>query len=163
MTSRGERCYPIQSHETYGFHAGVTPSDRQVLMGLFCPDLVAFFFDPEGTLLSVEQRPVGFFQGVAPPYNIFDERIPALIEGWQAEMGFQPATIKVKKFFSHQPYIGIEDYPSHYDEVLCDPQECKEEKSDIRDSMRLWDEDGQFVLQWGNDYWLDASGEVVSS
>jgi hypothetical protein len=29
--------------------------------------------------------------------------------------------------------------------------------------MELWDEDGQFVLLWGNDYWLDGSGRVVSS
>ena len=33
----------------------------------------------------------------------------------------------------------------------------------MRESMRLWDADGQFVLNWGNDYWLDATGEVVSS
>lgn len=71
--------------------------------------------------------------------------------------------IKVKKFFTQQPYIGIEDYPSHFGEILSDPQECDEEKSDIRDSMRLWDKDGQFVLQWGNDYWLNDSGRVVSS
>jgi len=132
-------------------------------MGLFCPILVAFFFDSEGNLLKVEQRPVGFFQGVTPPYNIYDERIPALIEGWQREMAFQPTTIKVKKFFLQTPYIGIEDYPSHFEEILSDPQECEEEKNDIRDSMRLWDEAGQFVLLWGNDYWLDDSGEVVSS
>lgn len=163
MTQDAERLYPINSHESYGFFAGITSDNSQVLMGLFCPNLVAFLFDSEGDLLSVEQHPVDFFQGITLPYNIYDEKIPTLIEGWQAEIGFQPATIKVKKFFSQQPYIGIEDYPSHFGEILSDPRECEEEKSDIRESMRLWNEDGQFVLQWGNDYWLNGSGDVVSS
>ncbi len=82
---------------------------------------------------------------------------------YRAEIGFQRATIKVKKFFSQQPYIGIEDYPDHFGDILSDPQACEEDKSDIRESMRLWDEDGQFVLQWGNDYWLNNTGKVVSS
>jgi hypothetical protein len=38
-----------------------------------------------------------------------------------------------------------------------------EERADVRESMQLWDADGQFVLYWGNDYWLDDSGEVVAS
>jgi len=145
MAHDAERRYPINSHAGHFFFAGVTLDKRQVLMGLFCPNLVAFCFDAEGNWLSVEQRPVGFFQGVTPPYNIYDERIPALIEKWQADMGFQPATIKVKKFLSQHPYIGIEDYPSHFGEILSDPQECEEEKRDIRDSMRLWDTERQFV------------------
>jgi hypothetical protein len=110
MAQDAERRYPIKSHEAYFFFSGRTPDNRQVLMGLFCPNLIAFFFDSEGKLLNVEQRPVGFFQGVTPPYKIYDERIQALIDDWQAEIRFQPATIKVKKFFSQQPYIGIEDY-----------------------------------------------------
>jgi hypothetical protein len=26
-----------------------------------------------------------------------------------------------------------------------------------------WHAEGQFVLWWGNDYWLDGDGEVTSS
>jgi hypothetical protein len=59
--------------------------------------------------------------------------------------------------------LSVCNYPSHFEEILSDPQECEEAKSDICDSMRQWDGDGQFVLQWGNDYWLNDSGEVVSS
>ena len=38
-----------------------------------------------------------------------------------------------------------------------------EEKADVRESMAFWDQDGLFVLLWDNDYWLNGSGEVVSS
>ena len=78
-------------------------------------------------------------------------------------MGLRPATIKVRKFFARKPYVGIEDYPAHFGEILSDPEAAEEEKDDVRDPMGLWDQDGQFVLQWGNDYWLDDAGEVVSS
>ena len=163
MAKRHERRYAIKSHETYFFYAGVTPDKQQVLMGLACPNLVAFRFDKEGNLLRTEQRPVPFFQGVKPPYDIYDERIPPLMEAWKMDMRFRPAKIKVKKFFSEEHYIGIEDYPSHFHEILIDPAVDDDDKADGRNSMKLWDKDGQFVLQWGNDYWLDESGEVVSS
>src|SRR5205814_740764 len=136
---------------------------QQVLLGLACPNLLAFRFDQEGNLLWTEQRPVPFFQGVTPPYEIYDPRIPPLMEAWKVEMRFHPAKIKVKKFFSEQFFVGIEDYPSHFQEILNDPAAGDSEKADVLDSMKLWDKDGQFVLQWGNDYWLDKAGEVVSS
>ena len=158
-----ERLYAIQPHDYYFFHTGVTPAEEQLLMGLYCPNLIAFRFDVEGNLLGTEQRQVPFFQGVTPPYNIYDNRIPPLMETWKNEMRFREATIKVKKFFSREPYIFIEDYPSHFLEILSDPNADEEEKADIRDSMKLWDKDGQFVLQWGNDFWLDETGEVVST
>jgi hypothetical protein len=100
---------------------------------------------------------------VRPPYDIYDERIATLLNAWQKEIGFRPATITVKKFFSVEHYIGIEDYPSHFAEILSDPEATEDERIDVRDSMTLWDRDGQFVLLWGNDYWLNSSGDVVSS
>jgi hypothetical protein len=158
-----ERRYPIRSHDGYFFYTGRTRDDGQVLMGLFCPDLVAFYFDLEGNLLRSGRRPVPFWQGVNTPYDIYDERIPPLIKAWKKEMGLRPATIKVMKFFSKKHGIGIEDYPSHFHETLSDPAADEEEKAAVRESLASWDEDGQFVLLWGNDYWLDGSGEVVSS
>ena len=158
-----ERRYAIQPHDAYFFYTGVTLNSEKVLMGLFCPSLVAFHFDLEGNLLRIDQRPVPFFQSVNPPYHIYDERIPPLIEAWKKAMRLQHTTIKVKQFFSREYYIGIEDYPSHFHEILSDPASDDDEKADVRDSMKLWDKDGQFVLMWGNYYWLDKSGEVVSS
>src|SRR5205823_2367085 len=120
MAEAYERRYAIRPDEGY-FSAGVTPDGEQVLMGLFCPNLVAFRFDPEGNLLGSEQRPVPFFRDVTPPYDIYDSRIQPMIEAWKEEMGFRPATISVRKFWSAEHYVGIEDYPSHFHEVLSDP------------------------------------------
>lgn len=157
------------------FDAGMTGDGRQVLMGLDCPDLVAIFFDAAGDLIRHEARHLEFLQrsglivdgepieGAVGYYDIDDERILHRIVAWQEELQFRSTTIRVKRFFLDELGIGIEDYPSHFGEILVDPGASDEEKRDLRDSMRLWDADGQFVLHWGNDYWLDDSGEVTSS
>lgn len=166
--------YPIQSGQGY-FDAGMTGDGRQALMGLHCPDLVAIFFDASGDLISHEARHLEFLQcsgvivdgepidGAVGYYDIYDERIPPRIVAWQEELEFRPATIRVRRFFLGELGIGIEDHPGHFGEILDDPGASDEEKDDVRDSMRLWDADGQFVLHWGSDYWLDDSGEVTSS
>jgi hypothetical protein len=158
-----ERRYPIQSHDAYSFYTGFSLSNEQVLVGVYCPTLVALWFDVDGSLLRTSHLPIPFFQRATPPYDIYDDRLPPLIEAWKQDMELRPATIKVKKFFAEQWHIGIEDYPAHFEEVLSDPAADEDEKADMRDSMELWDKDGQFVLLWGNDYWLNDSGEVVSS
>ena len=162
MADKRGRLYAIKPDEGY-FSAGVKPGGEQVLMGLFCPNLVAFRFDRDGYLLGCEQHPVPFFRDVKPPYDIYDDRIQPMLVAWKAEMELSPATIRVRKFFSDEHYIGIEDYPSYFHEILSDPAADVEEKADARQSMELWDKHGQFVLHWGNDYWLDESGRVVSS
>ncbi|WP_406698461.1 hypothetical protein V5E97_06255 [Singulisphaera sp. Ch08] len=69
----------------------------------------------------------------------------------------------MKKFSIADYGIGIEDCPDHFGETLKAPDASDVEKADMRESIELWDAEGQFVLFWGNDYWLDGSGEVVSS
>ena len=162
MLERHDRRYAIRPDEGY-FSAGVIADGQQVLIGLYCPNLVAFRFDRDGKLVGSEQRAVPFFRSATPPYDIHDERLRPMLDGWKAEKGFRPETIRVQRFYSDDYGIGIEDYPSHFHEVLDDPAADAEEKADIRVSMELWDRDGQFVLLWGNDYWLDGSGRVVSS
>jgi hypothetical protein len=133
------------------------------LMGLHCPNLIALRFDTEGNFLGTEQRPIPFFQSIAPPYNIYDKRIPPLIKAWKKELHFRKTMITVKKFLSEKYGIFIDDYPSYFHEVLDDSNESDEEKAEIRDLMKSWNKDGQFVLQWGNDYWLSKTGKVIAS
>ncbi len=61
-TSEGvSRLYPIRPGQGY-FDAGMTGDGRQVLMGLYCPDLVAIFFDASGDLISHEARHLEFMR-----------------------------------------------------------------------------------------------------
>ena len=168
------RIYSIQPEQGY-FDAGVTGDGRQILMGLYCPALVGIFFDAAGKLINHETRHLEFLQasnvvvdgkpieGLVRNYDIDDKRIAPRMRVWQKELVFRPATIRVMRFFLTELAIGIADYPEYFSEILDDARASDEEKSDVRDSVRHWDADGQFVLRWGNDYWLDRAGEVVSS
>jgi hypothetical protein len=175
MMAQPERLYPIKPDEGHFFYAGIIPGEQQVLMGLFCPDLVAFCFDAAGNLLCVHSRPLPFLrrsdvlvdgqsiEGLVRPYDIYDERIPQQLDAWQRELQFQPQTIRVKKFSLPELGIRIEDYPDYFDEVFADPRADQEEKDHVRAFQREWEAARQFVLWWGNDYWLDDTGEVVAS
>ena len=163
VTTNERRLYRIKPDEGYFFYADVTPDNKQVLMGVYCPNLIAFFFDSDGNLLSFHQRSLGVEHPHDGPYNVYSERISQQLSAWQLELGFQPTTIKVKKFFQLELKIGIQDQPDHFGEMLFDPQVSEDEKKEVRDSIRRWEECEQFVLWWGNDYWLDKTGEVVSS
>jgi hypothetical protein len=169
------RLYSIQTDEASVFWAGMASHRRQVLMGLFCPNLLAIFFDLDGNLISIEEahleflQPSGVFVGGEPieglvrRYNIYDERIPERIHAWQQQMEFEPAVIRVRKFWVQSKSIGIQDHPKHFAGAFSDPELSQEERDEQREWMRQWDADGRYVLQWGNDYWLDAAGRVTSS
>jgi hypothetical protein len=61
------RLFPLRGDEWY-FHTGTTPDGRQVIAGLLCPFVVAYFFNPDGSFESVERRPVASLTDKEPPY-----------------------------------------------------------------------------------------------
>lgn len=167
--------YVIQTHEAYGFFTGKSRGKQQVLMGLACPNLIAFFFNLDGDLIHVTKRfqeylvPSSVFvdgkplEGIVQTFDIYDPRIPVRLSEWQAEIGFQEQPITVKRFSNAETGIGIGDYPDHFAEVLSDPNASDDEKDNVLQSLPEWEADGQFVFWWGNDYWLNANGDVTSS
>jgi hypothetical protein len=174
-----DRLYRIKPHERRLMYAGVTADSKQVLMGLYCPYLVAIFFDERGDVLDVQKRVLPFMveqieRGVGT--NIYDLRIEPRLKEWQGELGYQPATIQVHRFFvleecgnndeqtGRRSGVGIVDYPSFYHDVFTHPaNHTQEEREQVQEALPRWEEEGQFVLWWGNDYWFDKSGECVAS
>jgi hypothetical protein len=171
--------YRIKPGGWHGIYAGTTSDGKQVLMGLYCPNLVAIFFDGKGNLLDVQQRVLRFMaeggeRGVG--ISIYDERIEPELLSWQAELGFQPTTISVHKFVvleggggkgeaeCQRDGIGIQDYPAFFYDALANPHAyAEEERSHVQEELPRWEKDGQFVLWWGNDYWFDSTGECIAS
>lgn len=147
------RLYPLQAGEGY-FEAGVARDGTQVLMAAFYPVCFAITFDAGGELVGYEERPRG---GGAP-----DERE---LDGWKAEIGFRPATIRVRRFTIPERGLGIEDLCGFDEELLEDPgsEPDPDERARRLAGIRAWMEEGCFVLYWGNDLWLDGTGQVTSS
>jgi hypothetical protein len=146
------RLYPLQAGEGY-FDAGVTRDGRQALMAAFYPATFAIFFASDGTFLEYVERP-----------NEGEPNEPEL-RRWQAELGFTPQTIRVEKFSIDEQGLGIEDLTGFDEELLDDPdsEPDEAERAERLKSLRKWIEEGCFVLYWGNDLWLDGTGQVTSS
>jgi hypothetical protein len=155
-----ERLYPLACHEGY-FDAGVTADGRQALMAAFYPRTFAFFFDAEGRLLEYASQPTPQERSEKQP-SYGPSRLS--LERWQSELGFQPKNILVRRFSNADQGVGIEDLPSHFVDFLEDPEkETEEERQHTSESIQRWIEEGEFVLYWGNDLWLNKDGHVTSS
>jgi hypothetical protein len=172
----GNRLYPIWGEGEHCIFTGLTRDNQQVVMGLSWPDFVAIFFSMDGDLEKVEKRRPTFLEPDDRGWNVFDPRLMEEILAWQKDLGLRPALVRVKKFFvldevgskEDSPWdrsgIGIEDYPPHFQDFVADPDaEDEEGRRFMRRCMEDWERDEQFVLWWGNDYWLDKTGKIVSS
>jgi hypothetical protein len=166
-----ERLFPIQDHG-YDFFTGVCADGHQVVMGLLCPEIVCVFFDPAGNYLGCEQRFWGEeaadLAGREPIYNIFGDRFRVLIaqqiKGWQAELGFRTATIRVKEFWADGHSVGIEEMPDHYRDIeTADWFPNEERRQHFRESRERWLARGSFVFWWAKDYYVSRDGEVEST
>lgn len=149
MTRDDSYLYTIRPDQGY-FRCGTTGDGRQVLMGLYCPDLVALFFDTAGDYLGHESRLLEILQrnnvivdgvpieGLVSYYDIYDERIDPRLRAWLDELEFQDLTVRVKKFSVPTLGIAIEDEPDHFAEMLEDPGSSEAERADVQESMAEW-------------------------
>jgi hypothetical protein len=170
-----DRLYKIQNHGE-DFFTGVCADGRQVVMGLKCPHVAAYFFDAKGHFLGSERQlwihpaprmtmppelahiPTIMEPGTGP-YQIYDSKFVAAIktqiEQWQKALGWTTATIKVLEFFDATHYVGIHRMPDYLDGKYRDRE---------TESLRQeWLSKGQFVWWWSKDYEMDADGEVEST
>ena len=162
----------IQHCPDADLHAGKIAGDRQVLMGLLYPNITAVVFDDEGEFLKVnytsapaaEMHPDGDVYLLHSPE--YQERYLELLERCKGEIEFQAGTIWIRPFWIDEDYIGIRPLPSHLEEFLVNPDdvaEDEEEKEDLLEDIKDWRASGNFVLWWGKDFWMDASGEIEST
>jgi|GEM_PF-1648077 len=160
---RKDRLYPIQHHEDY-LEVGICADGRQLLKGFFHDGLTAIFFDSAGYLLGCEVRP--FPEEARKNTAESDAAIGRAWEVWMEEIGYQPETIHVRKFVVPELGIGIEDRPGYMEDFLKAPEldePDEEERKWMFDLIHEWDEDGSFVLYYGNDLFMDGEGDISST
>ncbi len=156
------RLFPICDGQGY-FDAGVVGDGRQALMAAFYTGTFGLFFDARGRLL--EYATTGPSQvGRNPDPNGYGPD-PTFLRAWQAQLGFVPGPIRVRQFYQPEQGVGIGDMPAHFADFLEDPNSelDVEERARMFAHIRRWMEEGSFVLYWGNDLWLDGTGQVTSS
>ncbi len=154
--------YTIQNNGNY-FTTGTAASGEQVLMGLTVgnqgPEVLSVFFDASGQLLSSTSDPLP-----SASAGVADTAASRQLLATQQRIGFRPGTIRVQLFSIPDRGVGIDDLPDHYREFMASPEEHDPERQEeLAGDIRQWIEDGDFVLRWGEDYYLDRDGDVSSS
>ena len=162
-----DRLYNIQN-STYYFHTGCLTDGHQVLMGVQMPEAVLLLFDASGNYECTHVRDFstlpstdfsqGFYaqEGIS---HISEKEIPA----WQEEIGYVPGTIRVKRFFLPERWIGIREIPEDYEEEAINADFPDEEAEEMREVRRRWYADQSFVLCFDEDYYMSEDGDVDSS
>lgn len=165
--SSGDLLFPIHSAPGRYFYAGHLPDGRQALIGRSVyGQLITAIFDRRGNLMQVIHQELPSPQVFPDSDEIREVDEDDFQEYLQREFGFSPGLIRIKEFRIPKEMFAVYHLPERYREFLENPSSPdlgEEERQAFPDLIRQWNESGQFVLEWGNDFWLDGTGEVVAS
>ncbi len=162
--------FTINSYET-DFETGITWDKRQVIWGLLCPHLVAYFFSASGVLLERVVKEWAYpapRMGGSGPYQIYDKEFVRQINEqftyWKNDLGFDPRPVSVLPFWDEERFVRAQNIPEH----LRDPSDCEteEDREEFDAEIEEWNERnqrGEFVFYWAKDYYMSADGEVFST
>ncbi len=163
----GDLLFPIRSAPERYFYAGHCPEGRQALIARSVyGQLIAAIFDVGGNLMQVIHQELP-----SPPVLPATGEIREVDEDdfqqyLRREFGFSPGLIRIKEFRVPQALFAVYHLPQHYRGFLENPNSPAFD-DELREAfpglIRQWNEWGQFVLECGNDFWLDRTGEVVAS
>jgi hypothetical protein len=163
----GKLLFPIRTAPERYFYAGHLPHGRQALVARSVyGEMVAAIFDSGGDLLEVIRRELP-----SPPVVVEADTIREVDEDdfrryLHQELGFSPGLIHIKEFCVQPEGLAVYHLPQSYQEFLRDPTASIFDDNDREAYPSLierWLDQGQFVLEWGNDFWLDSTGKVVAS
>jgi hypothetical protein len=149
------------------FEAGLAQG-KQVLLGTTVHEILLHWFAPNGEFLELERIRMAVEPGTFPGTRIYRtgldywEQVNHEIAALKARIDFVPADILIRKFESEE--ACIEDLPGDYFYFLQHREEYSEEDQRVFDEyIRDWRKGNNFVLEFCEQYWMSASGEVLSA
>jgi hypothetical protein len=165
--SNGELLFPVRSAPERSFYAGYLTDRRQALVACSkSGQMIIAVFDGGGNLTEV------FHQDLPSPRELLESGdLRAVYEDdyqeyLQRALGLSPGLIRIKTFRLHLERFGVYELPQRQRDFLENCSDSKfsdEDRQWFPEMIQQWKERGQFVLEWGNDFWLDSTGEVDTS
>ncbi|MBI1917593.1 MAG: TIGR02996 domain-containing protein [Planctomycetes bacterium] len=156
------------------FTAGFGHDYTQILLYSTQTEIQLVLFDHEGNLLGTARRSLVQPEKPAGPWQDLpmetrkawlsrrDAIRQEAREAWLKELGYQPATIRVKEF-RFDDNRGIHGFPGGWTETLSTPDDPEWETA--RGWLDDWLAEGSFAYVFGPgcDWWLNAQGEVTDT
>jgi hypothetical protein len=166
------RLYPIQ-HDQGVFDTGLAQG-KQLLLANTVDEILLHWFAPTGEFLELERYPI---PNEVPGRRVWDTKTGTVISetasGYWAKVeremtalkqriGFIPGDIAILKFQSEE--ACIEDLPGEFEEFLMKREEYSEpDKKAFDKYIEDWRRGNCFVLEFTEQYWMSAEGEVEHS
>lgn len=151
------------------FWTGGTSDSRQVVMGLLCPHLVAYFFSSEGHFMEVEARP---WEYPAPrlshnaPFQIhdaeFERSLGEQFAWWENELDFEAKPIQIQPFFDQERWVGTQEMADYLADANEDDETEELDEGEQAERAALI-ATGQFIFYWAKEYWLAPDGHVTGT
>jgi len=162
--------YLIQNQDAVSFVTGRTPAGEQAILGVPGPYVAGLFFDVKGDFLRCDSRqpPLGH----AAPLNQSGKvrgalltQLWGMLNEWKTELELIPGTIAVSKFSVPQFGVWIADFPQYLQEYFDkrDSESDQVVRAELDNEVAEWQRSRKFVLQWGNEYWMNRNGEVTDT
>jgi hypothetical protein len=166
--TNGQLLFPVQGDWGRGLYAGCLPDGRQALIACayYTGEMIMAVFNRQGDLAGVVR------QELPSPRELLAAGATAAVyrddyhEYLQDAVGLSRGLIRIKAFDMRADGFSLYHLPKHYQSFLenpADPSFDDEERQAFPGSIEQWIEQGNFVLEWGNDYWLDSTGEIIAS
>jgi hypothetical protein len=161
-----ERLYHLR-HDQEVFETGIAQG-KQLLLATTVHDILLHWFAPNGEFLGLERCRMPVEPGTFPGTAIYRtgsgywEQVKREVAALKERIGFAPCDIAVRKFESEE--ASIQDLPGEYQEFLENREAYSEEdRRAFEGYIREWGRANSFVLEFSEQYWMSASGEVEHS
>src|SRR5262249_15752195 len=94
-----------------------------------------------------------------------DAVVWSALNDWKQEVGFVPATIHVEAFHMPALRIGIDDLPDSFKRFLANPEAVPHpiRRHHCHEDIRELQATTKYVLRWGEEYWMDSTGNVIAT
>jgi hypothetical protein len=150
-----ERLYRLR-HDQEAFETG-SAQDKQVLLAHTVHEILLHWFAPNGEFLGLERQSIGTTRG-----RRYEENVASAMAAVKERIGFRPHPIQVRKFQSEE--ACIEDLPGEFQEHLDHPERClAADRERFAAYIREFRENGEFVLEFTEQYWMSEDGEITHS
>jgi hypothetical protein len=166
-----ERLYPLQ-HDQGVFETGMAQG-KQLLLANTVSEILLHWFAPNGEFLELERYDIPPAQPGGRVWDVktgtviserlgYGERVEREMAALKQRIGFVPGDIAVRKFQSEE--ACIEDLPGEFQEFLMKRETYSEEDKQAFDKyIQEWRHGNCFVLEFTEQYWMSAEGEVEHS
>jgi hypothetical protein len=168
-----DRLYPLR-HDQGVFETGIAQG-KQLLLANTVDEILLHWFAPNGEFIELERHRIPKQSAdsgrvwdvktgtvLSDPASGYWQRVERELTTLKERIGFVAQDIAVRKFESEE--ACIEDLPGEYQEFLDNRDDYSEEDRQAFDEyIRKWRRNNSFVVEFCEQYWMSATGEVEHS